>query len=125
MALLTHSLAVVLTGMALVAVGTFLAQAIATGHVSRTAATGKATASGIYLASYYSGGLVGSVVLGQVFDGLGWPACIAVLVAVLLIAMLLARVLGRDADLSRAKAATADPTGTRPNRLAPDHTRES
>ena len=125
-ALLTHSLAVVLTGMALVAVGTFLAQAIATGHVSRTAATDKATASGIYLASYYSGGLVGSVVLGQVFDGLGWPACIAVLVAVLLIAMLLARVLGRDADrLSRAKAATADSTGPRPNCLAPDHTRES
>ena len=61
-----------LAGLALVAVGTFLAQAIATGHVGRTATRDKAAASGIYLASYYAGGLVGSFVLGQVFDRLGW-----------------------------------------------------
>ncbi|WP_457939884.1 MFS transporter [Mesorhizobium sp. 10J20-29] len=95
LALLTQSLPAVLAGMALVAIGTFLAQAIATGHVSRTAARDKATASGIYLASYYSGGLVGSFVLGQVFDGFGWTACIAVLVAVMLVAMVFARVLSR------------------------------
>jgi len=92
-ALLTTSLLVVLTGMALVAVGTFLAQAIATGHVSRTAWRDKAAASGIYLASYYAGGLVGSFVLGQVFDRVGWTACIAVLVAALLAAIGLARML--------------------------------
>ena len=78
-ALLSTSLAIVLAGMALVAVGTFLAQAIATGHVGRTAKHDKAAASGIYLASYYAGGLVGSFVLGQVFDRVGWPACVAVL----------------------------------------------
>ena len=78
-ALLTTSLPVVLAGMALVAVGTFLAQAIATGHVGRTAKRDKAAASGIYLASYYAGGLVGSFVLGQVFDRIGWAACVAVL----------------------------------------------
>jgi predicted MFS family arabinose efflux permease len=93
LALLAKNLAVVLTGMALVAVGTFLAQAIATGHVGRTAKRDKAAASGIYLASYYAGGLFGSFVLGQVFDRAGWSACIVVLIAALIAAIILARVL--------------------------------
>ncbi len=90
-ALLSGSLPVVLSGMALVAVGTFLAQAIATGHVGRSARRDKAAASGIYLASYYAGGLAGSFVLGQVFDRVGWTACVAVLVAALLAGIVLAR----------------------------------
>jgi YNFM family putative membrane transporter len=91
LALLATSLPVVLAGMALVAVGTFLAQAIATGHVGRTAKQDKAAASGIYLASYYAGGLVGSFVLGQVFDQFGWTVSVAVLVAALLAAIGLTR----------------------------------
>ncbi len=91
--LLATSLPVVLAGMTLVAAGTFLAQAIATGHVGRTAKRDKAAASGIYLASYYLGGLVGSFVLGQVFDRVGWTACVAVLIAALAMAIGLARVL--------------------------------
>ena len=97
-ALLATNLSVVLGGMALVAVGTFLAQAIATGHVGRTARSDKAAASGIYLASYYAGGLVGSFVLGQVFDRLGWAACVVVLVAALITAIGLARVLTAPGD---------------------------
>jgi hypothetical protein len=62
--------------MVLVGVGTFFAQAIATGFVSRTAAADRGAASGIYLACYFAGGLVGTAVLGQVFDLLGWPACV-------------------------------------------------
>lgn len=54
-ALLSLSLPLVLAGLALVAIGTFLAQAIATGLVGRRAVTDKAGASGIYLASYYTG----------------------------------------------------------------------
>lgn len=74
--LVAPSLGAVLAGMVLVAAGTFFAQAIATGYVSRTARTNRAAASGIYLASYFSGGLIGSIVLGQIFDSLGWPACV-------------------------------------------------
>ncbi|TIX04447.1 MAG: MFS transporter, partial [Mesorhizobium sp.] len=70
--LLTTSLPIVLGGMALVAIGTFLAQAIATGHVSRTASRDRTAASGIYLASYYTGGLAGSFVIGQIYDRIGW-----------------------------------------------------
>ena len=63
--------------MVLVGVGTFFAQATATGFVSRAATTDRGAASGIYLASYFFGGLVGSAVLGQVFDRFGWPASVA------------------------------------------------
>jgi MFS transporter, YNFM family, putative membrane transport protein len=74
--LVTPSLAAVLAGMVLVGIGTFFAQATATGFVSRAATADRGAASGIYLASYFLGGLVGSVVLGQVFDRLGWVPCV-------------------------------------------------
>ncbi|NJO33692.1 MAG: MFS transporter [Rhodospirillales bacterium] len=66
----------VLVGLALVGIGTFLAQATATGFVSRAAGGDRGSASGLYLASYFLGGLVGSAVLGQTFDRLGWVACV-------------------------------------------------
>jgi predicted MFS family arabinose efflux permease len=74
--LVSPALGAVLTGMVLVAAGTFFAQAIATGFVSRTAETDRGAASGLYLACYFAGGLTGSVILGQLFDRMGWPACV-------------------------------------------------
>jgi YNFM family putative membrane transporter len=84
--LIAPSLRGVLTGMVLVSVGTFFAQAIATGFVSRAAERDRAAASGVYLAFYFSGGLVGSVLLGQLFDRVGWPACVAGIGCALLLA---------------------------------------
>jgi len=75
--LLATSLSVVLFGLVLVAMGTFFAQALATGFVSRAAETNRPAASGLYLACYFTGGLAGSAVLGQLFDRLGWGACVA------------------------------------------------
>ena len=75
--LVLPDLTAVLTGMVLVGVGTFFAQAAATGFVSRAATTDRGSASGIYLASYFMGGLTGSAVLGVVFDQFGWSACVA------------------------------------------------
>ena len=75
--------------MGLVLVGTFLAQATATGFVDRVTAD-RGSASGIYLARYFLGGLVGSAVLGQVFDRLGWPFCVASIALALLLAAVLA-----------------------------------
>ncbi len=88
--LLTASLPWVLTGLALVGVGTFFAQAVATGFVGRAATGDRGSAGGIYLASYFLGGLVGSAVLGQVFDCFGWPACVSGIGIALLAAALLA-----------------------------------
>ena len=87
--LLAHSLPILLFGMVLVSVGTFFAQAIATSFVGRAARADRAAASGLYLASYFSGGLAGSVVLGQLFDRLGWSACVAGIGCALVVAVAL------------------------------------
>lgn len=90
---LATRLPLVLLGLVLVGVGTFFAQAAATGYVGRTATTEKAAASGLYLAAYYLGGLAGAVVIGQIFDRFGWPAAIAVLGLALGIAAIVANAL--------------------------------
>jgi MFS transporter, YNFM family, putative membrane transport protein len=74
--LLLPNLAAVLIGMVLIGIGTFFAQAAATGFVSRAAAADRGSASGFYLACYFAGGLVGTAILGQIFDRIGWPACV-------------------------------------------------
>jgi YNFM family putative membrane transporter len=88
--MLLPSLAAVLTGMVLVGVGTFFAQATATGFVSRAAASDRGSASGLYLAFYFFGGLSGAAILGQLFDRFGWPACVAGIGVSLLLAAILA-----------------------------------
>jgi predicted MFS family arabinose efflux permease len=75
--LLAPRIAPVVAGLAMVGVGTFFAQATATGFVGRAATTDRGSASGIYLACYFLGGLVGAAVLGQLFDRFGWAACVA------------------------------------------------
>lgn len=82
--LIAPSLPVVLAGLTLVGVGTFLAQAIATGIVGAAAQGERAAASGMYLAAYYLGGLVGTAILGPVFQAWGWSGCVLGIVAVLL-----------------------------------------
>jgi MFS transporter, YNFM family, putative membrane transport protein len=74
--LLLPNLPAVLIGMVLVAIGTFFAQATATGFVGHEATSERGAASGIYLASYFFGGLIGTAVLGQLFDRFGWIACV-------------------------------------------------
>jgi YNFM family putative membrane transporter len=88
--LLLPNLFPIVTGLTLIGIGTFFAQAAATGFVGRAATTDRGSASGIYLASYFLGGLVGSVVLGQVFDRVGWEACVAGIAIALIVAGALA-----------------------------------
>jgi MFS transporter, YNFM family, putative membrane transport protein len=99
--LVVPSLPAVLAGMVLVAAGTFFAQALATGFVSRAAKFNRAAASGIYLASYFTGGLVGSAVLGQIFDRFGWAACVAGIGASLAAAAWLTRRLNANMEKTR------------------------
>jgi len=87
--LLSTNLELVLAGMILVAVGTFFAQALATGFVGQAASADHGSASGIYLACYFFGGLVGTAVLGQIFDRAGWTVTTAVIGAALALAALL------------------------------------
>lgn len=93
---LIPDLTFVLGAMTLLAAGTFFAQAAATGYVSRSAGPARGSAGGVYLASYYSGGLVGSIVIGQVFDRFGWTAVVIVLGIALAAACLLAFLMTDD-----------------------------
>ena len=93
--MLTAHLGKVLAGMILVGVGTFFAQAAATGFVGQTATDNRGIASGSYLACYFVGGLVGTAVLGRLFDAFGWPACIAGIGVALAAAALLTLALKR------------------------------
>jgi predicted MFS family arabinose efflux permease len=88
--LLLHWLPAVLAGLAMIGVGTFFAQATTTGFIGRAATSDRGSASGIYLACYFFGGIVGSVVLGQLFDHTGWTACVGGIGAALAVAALLA-----------------------------------
>lgn len=66
------SLTWVLAGLIVMGIGTFFAQAVATGFVGRAASSDRAAASGLYLASYYLGGMTGAGLLGQVYERFGW-----------------------------------------------------
>ena len=74
--LMLPNLSAVIAGLMLVGVGTFFAQAAATGFVGRAATGDRGSASGVYLACYFFGGLIGTAVLGQIFDRFGWAACV-------------------------------------------------
>ncbi len=87
--MLSPHLPEVLAGMVLVGVGTFFAQASATGFVGQAARENRGLASGTYLACYFGGGLAGTAVLGQLFDRYGWIACVAGIAASLAVAALL------------------------------------
>ena len=96
--LLLTNLPAVIVGLMLVGIGTFFAQATATGFIGRAATTDRGSASGIYLACYFFGGLVGTAVLGQIFDRFGWTACVAGIAAVLAAAAYLAICLKSRSD---------------------------
>ncbi|MCI0465538.1 MAG: MFS transporter [Beijerinckiaceae bacterium] len=90
--MLAPSLETVIAGMVLAGAGTFFAQAVVTGYVGRAATVDRGAASGIYLACYFSGGLIGTAVLGFIFDRFGWPACLfGIGLALALAALLTAR----------------------------------
>ncbi|MEO1293056.1 MAG: MFS transporter, partial [Pseudomonadota bacterium] len=89
--LLLPSLSAVLAGLAIVGAGLFFAQAAATGYVGRTATRDNAAANGLYLTSYYLGGLAGALLLGEVFIAAGWTTVVATIAASLGIALLLGR----------------------------------
>ena len=87
---LAHDLPLVVAGMILIGAGTFFAQAATTGFVGRAATGDRGSASGLYLASYFLGGLAGAAALGALFDAFGWGACVAGIGAALAAAGLLA-----------------------------------
>lgn len=102
--LLAATVAAVAGGLALVGVGTFFAQAAATGFVGRAASAERGSASGLYLASYFLGGLAGAAVLGVLYDRYGWAACVAGIGAALILAAALAALMQLEGDTNERTA---------------------
>lgn len=90
---LLPALVPVLAGLAVIGMGTFFMQAAATGFVGRTATTDRAAANGLYLTSYYFGGLAGAFLLGQAQAVGGWPLVAGITAAAMLAMIPFARAL--------------------------------
>jgi MFS transporter, YNFM family, putative membrane transport protein len=89
---LSHTLwIVVLPGLGLVCTGVFIAQSTATSFLRMAApAGGRVSAAGLYLSSYYIGGTIAGVAPSYVWNIGRWPACVALVEAVLLGMLVLA-----------------------------------
>ncbi|WP_329139557.1 MFS transporter [Streptomyces sp. NBC_01476] len=79
---LAGSLYAILAGLVLVTGGFFIGHAVASGAVSRTATTGRAQASALYLTAYYIGNSVGGQLGAQAYHLAGWAATAALALAV-------------------------------------------
>jgi len=81
-------LALVVLGLVVLVVGTFIAQAVAPAFVNMTAETAKGGASALYLTSYYVGGTLGAALPGLAWQAAGWSGVVAACVAATVVAML-------------------------------------
>jgi YNFM family putative membrane transporter len=81
-------LAVIVLGLVVLVIGTFVAQAVAPAFVNVTAETAKGGASALYLTSYYVGGTLGAALPGLAFQAMGWRGVVASCIAATVVAML-------------------------------------
>jgi predicted MFS family arabinose efflux permease len=90
--LLAPPVTAILVGLTLCAGCGMLCQTVSTGYVTLIAREGRSSAVGLYVTSFYIGGSMGAFLPGLVWQRGGWPACVAMVTAMLaamaLIAML-------------------------------------
>jgi YNFM family putative membrane transporter len=82
---LMSSLPVIIFGLALGAGCGLICQAVSTGYVTTTAKAGRSSAVGLYVTSFYIGGSFGAAAGGIAWTFGGWPACVALVAAMLAI----------------------------------------
>jgi predicted MFS family arabinose efflux permease len=76
-------LAAIIAGLVLCAACGMLCQTISTGYVTTIAKEGRSSAVGLYVTSFYVGGSMGAFLPGLAWNSGGWPACVAMVVAML------------------------------------------
>ena len=80
---LAPSLPLIILGLAIGAACGLICQAISTGYVTITAKVGRSSAVGLYVTSFYGGGSFGAALGGVAWTLGGWPACVALVAAML------------------------------------------
>jgi MFS transporter, YNFM family, putative membrane transport protein len=92
---LAPPVAAIIVGLTLCAACGMLAQAISTGYVAATAKEARSSAVGLYVTSFYIGGAAGALLPGLTWTRGGWPAAVAMVVAVLAVMALIVAVAWR------------------------------
>ena len=95
--MLAPPLAAIIAGLILCAACGMLCQTISTGYVTAIAKEGRSSAVGLYVTSFYIGGSMGAFLPGLAWNAGGWPACIAMVVAMLAAMALIAALAYRGA----------------------------
>jgi MFS transporter, YNFM family, putative membrane transport protein len=90
-------LAAIIAGLVLCAACGMLCQTISTGYVTTIAKEGRSSAVGLYVTSFYVGGSMGAFLPGLAWNSGGWPACVAMVVAMLAAMALIATLAYRGA----------------------------
>jgi MFS transporter, YNFM family, putative membrane transport protein len=100
--MLAPPVAAILAGLVLCAVCGMLCQTIATGYVTAIAKEGRSSAVGLYVTAFYVGGSMGAFLPGLAWDAGGWPAAVAMVVAMLAAMALIAALAYRGATAPAA-----------------------
>jgi MFS transporter, YNFM family, putative membrane transport protein len=95
--MLAAPLAAIIAGLVLCAACGMLCQTISTGYVTTIAKDGRSSAVGLYVTSFYVGGSMGAFLPGLAWNSGGWPACVAMAVAMLAAMALIAALAYRGA----------------------------
>ncbi len=80
---LAPSVVAIVAGLTVCAGCGMVCQTVATSYVTTIARDGRSSAVGLYVTSFYVGGSMGAFLPGLAWNSGGWPACVAMVVAML------------------------------------------
>ena len=84
---LAPSLALIIAGLALLALGVLTEQMLSIGYVAIAGERARSTAVGLYVTSYYIGGSLGGIAPAWIWSHLGWPGCVLLVLGVQAVAV--------------------------------------
>ena len=87
---LTPWLPAIVVGLAFVGTGVFVAQAAASSYIGAVTHEDRGLAVGLYSTCYYAGGSAGGALPALFWNAGGWPACVALVIAVQLTTLTIA-----------------------------------
>jgi predicted MFS family arabinose efflux permease len=81
--MLVPSVVAIVAGLTVCASCGMVCQTVATSYVTTIAREGRSSAVGLYVTAFYVGGSMGAFLPGLAWNSTGWPACIAMVIAML------------------------------------------
>ncbi|EKD36171.1 MAG: major facilitator transporter [uncultured bacterium] len=93
---LIRSLPVIITGLTLASTGVFACQAAASSYVGKAAGKARSSAAGLYVALYYFGGSLGSILPGLFWKNTGWTGCVVLILCMQVVILFIANIMWKD-----------------------------